>query len=60
MLIIVANRFGIKSIPAEYFPQFKRYMKLKSFAGMIGGKPGLAYYFCGFAEKIVEDGDPLN
>ena len=60
VLVIVANRFGISHIPTEYFPLFKRFMKLNCFTGMIGGKPGLAYYFCGFVEKGFEDSDPLN
>ena len=47
VLVIVANRFGIKSIASEYFPSVCRFMKLSSFVGLVGGKPNKAFYICG-------------
>ena len=29
-------------------------MKLPSFVGLVGGKPGNAYYFCGLLESPTE------
>jgi len=37
--VIVANRFGIKNVAPEYYPAIKRFMKLPSFVGLVGGKP---------------------
>jgi hypothetical protein len=51
VLIIISNRFGVKSVGSEYYSVIKRFMKLPSFVGLVGGKPGFAYYFCGFIEK---------
>lgn len=54
VLVIIGNRFGIKSVDAHYFNSIKRYMKLKQFVGLVGGKPGNAYYFCGLLESPTE------
>jgi cysteine protease ATG4 len=51
VLVIVSNRFGIKDVNQNYFPVIKRYMKLDSFVGLVGGKPRFAYYFVGHMEK---------
>lgn len=59
-MVVVGNRFGLKSVGAEYYPAIKKLMKLNQFVGLVGGKPNFAYYFCGFIEKAVEDADPLN
>lgn len=48
--MIVGNRFGIKDVNTNYFPVIKRYMKLDSFVGLVGGKPRFAYYFVGHLE----------
>ena len=50
VLVIVGNRFGIKDVNSNYFPVIKRYMKLDSFVGLVGGKPRFAYYFVGHLE----------
>jgi len=50
VLVIVGNRFGIKDVNSNYFPIIKRYMKLDSFVGLVGGKPKFAYYFVGHLE----------
>lgn len=60
VLVIVGNRFGLKTIANEYFPAIKRFMRLPSFVGLIGGKPNFAYYFCGFIDKADTDQEPLN
>ena len=49
--MIVSNRFGIKDVNYNYFPVIKRYMKLDSFIGLVGGKPRFAYYFVGHTER---------
>jgi len=54
VLIIVANRFGMKNVDPGYYQPIKRFMKLPSFVGLIGGKPNYAYYFCGHIEPPVE------
>jgi len=54
VLVIVGNRFGIKSVASEYFPAIKRYMKLPCFRGLVGGKPNFAYYFVGMVQKPTE------
>jgi cysteine protease ATG4 len=65
VLVIVSNRFGIKDVNSNYFPVIKRYMKLDSFVGLVGGKPRFAYYFVGHLEDPVgigqkrEDADRL-
>jgi cysteine protease ATG4 len=51
VLVIVSNRFGIKDVNSNYFPVIKRYMKLDSFVGLVGGKPRFAYYFVGHTER---------
>lgn len=51
VLVIVSNRFGLNSIGPEYFSTIKKYMKLPSFIGLVGGKPRFAYYFVGQLEK---------
>jgi len=55
VLVIVGNRFGIKNIQEEYFKPIKRYMKMDSFVGLVGGKPSFAYYFVGHLEKPAEN-----
>ena len=57
-MVIVGNRFGIKDINSNYFPVIKRYMKLDSFVGLVGGKPRFAYYFIGHLEAPA--GSNLN
>lgn len=51
VLVIVSNRFGLSSVGPEYFKVIKKYMKLPSFVGLVGGKPRFAYYFVGHLEK---------
>ena len=39
----------------------KRFMRLPSFVGLVGGKPNFAYYFCGYVEQPTElNLEPLN
>lgn len=52
---MVNNRFGMNGVSEEYYSPIKRYMKLNSFVGMVGGKPGMAYYFVGHLEQPAED-----
>ena len=47
VLVIISNRFGLKSVGPQYFKAIKKYMKLPSFIGLVGGKPRFAYYFVG-------------
>ena len=56
VLVIVGNRFGMKNVEKEYFPAIKRFMKLQSFVGLVGGQPKFAYYFCGLLERPTESG----
>lgn len=51
VLVIVSNRFGLKTVGPEYFKVIKKYMRLSSFIGLVGGKPRFAYYFVGHLEK---------
>ena len=51
VLVVVANMFGMKSVDPCYFDAIQRYMRLPSFVGLIGGKPGNAYYFCGLIDS---------
>jgi cysteine protease ATG4 len=55
VLIIIANRFGMKNVDPDYYPSIKKFMKLPSFVGLIGGKPNYAYYFCGLVEPPTEN-----
>lgn len=55
VLVLVNNRFGMNGVSEEYFNPIKRYMKLHSFVGMVGGQPGMAYYFVGHLEQPAED-----
>lgn len=59
VLVIVGVMFGDKSIEKEYFPGIKRFMKLPSFVGMVGGKPKNAYYFCGHQDKADQSVNKL-
>lgn len=47
----MSNRFGLTNVGREYFKVIKKYMKLSSFVGLVGGKPRAAYYFVGHLEK---------
>ena len=61
MLVIVGNRFGMKNVEKEYFTAIKRFMKLPSFVGLVGGQPKFAYYFCGVLERPTENQlEPLD
>ncbi len=51
VLVIISNRFGLNCIGPEYYKVIKKYMKLPSFTGLVGGKPRFAYYFVGHLEK---------
>ena len=55
VLLIVSNRFGIERVSEEYFKVIKKYMKLSSFVGLVGGKPRFAYYFVGHLERPAEN-----
>lgn len=57
MLVIISNRFGLQNVSQEYFKVIKKYMKLSSFVGLVGGKPRAAYYFVGHLEKPAGMGD---
>ena len=37
VLVIVGNRFGIKNVEKEYYSSIRRFMKLPSFVGLVGG-----------------------
>ena len=56
VLVIISNRFGLQNIGREYFRVIKKYMKQKSFVGLVGGKPRAAYFFVGHLEKPAGDG----
>ena len=63
VLVIVSNRFGLKTVGPEYFKVIKKYMRLPSFIGLVGGKPRFAYYFVGHLEKpagISEKLQPMS
>ena len=60
MLVIVSNRFGIEKISEEYFKIIKKYMKLSSFIGLVGGKPRFGYYFVGHLERPAENEKVLD
>ena len=55
MLVIVSNRFGIEKVSEEYYKIIKKYMKLSTFIGLVGGKPRFAYYFVGHLERPAEN-----
>jgi len=48
----------MSEVQKEYFPAIKRFMKLPSFVGLVGGQPRLAYYFCGLVERPTESNQP--
>ena len=37
VLVVVNNRFGIKGVSREYYQVIKKYMKLSTFTGLVGG-----------------------
>jgi hypothetical protein len=41
-------------VDANFFPAIKRFMKLTSFRGLVGGKPNFAYFFVGMVENPLE------
>ena len=51
MLVIVNVRLGADLIDPYYASLIKKYMRLPSFAGMVGGQPRKAFYFFGFSES---------
>ena len=51
VLVLVSKRFGLERIGPEYFKLIKKYMRLDSFRGIVGGKPRFAYYFVGHLEQ---------
>ena len=60
VLVIVSNRFGIKGVSEEYYKVIKKYMKLDSFIGLVGGRPRYAYYFVGHLERPAGNGLNLS
>ena len=58
VLVIIGNRLGMNEVNRDFFAAIKRYMKLSSFVGLVGGKPRAAYYFCGFVERPTESQQP--
>ena len=51
MLVLIGKRFGLERIGPEYFKLIKRYMRMGTFCGIVGGKPRFAYYFVGHLER---------
>ena len=45
----------MNEVSKEYFPSIKRNMKSSTSVGLIGGKPGYAYYFVGQMEDPAEN-----
>ena len=56
VLVIVSNRFGIERVSEEYYKVIKKYMKLDSFVGLVGGRPKYAYYFVGHLQRPAGNG----
>jgi len=54
VLVIIGNRFGMNEVSRDYYPAIKKFMKLPSFVGLVGGQPRAAYYFCGLVERPTE------
>ena len=60
VLVVINTRLGIHGVSKEYFRAIKNYMKCSTFAGLVGGKPGAAYYFVGHLEEPAEDFQPTT
>lgn len=58
VLIVVLTKIGLDQPNPEYFPFIKKYLSMPECVGMIGGRPGLAYYFVGFIENTLIYLDP--
>jgi hypothetical protein len=58
VLVVVLTKIGLDSPNPEYFPCIKKYLEMPECVGMIGGRPGLAYYFVGFIENTLVYLDP--
>jgi hypothetical protein len=37
VLVLVGNRFGMNSVEEKFYASIKRFMKLPSFVGLVGG-----------------------
>ena len=55
VLVIISNRLGLTNVAPEYFKVIKKYMKLPTFIGLVGGKPRFAYYFVGHLDSPAEE-----
>ena len=57
-MIIILVRIGMHTPQPEMLKSVINIMKLNSFMGILGGKPGLAHYIVGFTEKSFIYLDP--
>ena len=47
VLVIVCTRLGMKKVETEYLQAIRTIFKCKQNVGIIGGRPGEAYYLIG-------------
>lgn len=57
-MIVILVRIGMYSPQPEMLKSVIKCMELRSFMGILGGKPGLAHYIVGFTDKSFIYLDP--
>mmetsp|Transcript_16385 Transcript_16385/g.14079 ORF Transcript_16385/g.14079 Transcript_16385/m.14079 type:complete len:86 (-) Transcript_16385:487-744(-) len=58
MMIVVLAKLGLDHPNPEYLPFIKKLLTIEESIGMIGGKPGLAYYIVGYTQDKLIYLDP--
>lgn len=60
MLVIACVRLGMKSVEAAYLEVIRMFYACKLNVGILGGRPGEAYYLVGIQDGYLIFLDPHN
>ena len=60
VLVIACVRLGMKTVQQEFLPVIRYFFDCKLNAGILGGRPGEAYYLIGIQDTYLIFLDPHN
>ena len=60
VLVTICVRLGMKAVQAEYLEVIRMFFSLKINVGILGGRPGEAYYLVGLQDNYLIFLDPHN
>ena len=60
VLVVCCVRLGFQKVEQEYFPVIKQFFESNLNAGILGGRPGEAYYLIGLQDEYLIFLDPHN